>query len=76
MKEKMGMMAGKTMTREEAMAILNIEEGDKLDSEKESEPELDEEGYSKETLDPELIMKRFETMIEKNQVANGGSFYI
>ena len=44
MKEKMGMMAGKTMTREEAMAILNIEEGDKLDSEKESEPELDEEG--------------------------------
>ena len=44
MKEKMGMMAGKTMTREEAMAILNIEEGDKLDSDKESEPELDEEG--------------------------------
>ena len=54
------------MTREEAMLILNIAEGETLDKDKEKEPELDEEGYSKETLDPDLIMNRFNTMIEKN----------
>ena len=48
------------------MAILNIEDGQTLDKEKKLEPELDEEGFSKETIDPTLVMERFDTMIEKN----------
>ena len=53
----MGVMAGRTMTVEEAKLILD----------------MNEEG---EEMDPHLIMKRFDTLIEKNQIEKGGSFYI
>ena len=59
------MMGGKAMTRDEALLILNIEE--------EKQAELSD---AEETLDPALIMERFDTLIEKNQVAKGGSFYL
>ena len=61
----MGMMGGKPMTREEALLILNIEE--------EKQADLDN---MENNLDPALIMERFDTLIEKNQVAKGGSFYL
>ena len=54
------MQAGKQMTMEEAMQILNIEE-DKLE---------------KDELEPQEIMDRFDVLIEKNQIEKGGSFYI
>ena len=66
MKESMGMISGKPMTREEAMGILNIEE---------AAAELDEDNFEA-TLDPKVIMERFETLIEKNNVEKGGSFYL
>ena len=53
------MFAGRPMTRDEALKILNIEEAD-----------------SEEEIDPEEVMKRFETLIEKNQIEKGGSFYL
>ena len=31
---------------------------------------------SDEELDPEVIMERFNTLIEKNQLEKGGSFYL
>ena len=62
MKEQMGMMGGKPMTRDEAMLILNI-------GQNESDDEEDE-------LNPHDIMERFDTLIEKNQISNGGSFYL
>ena len=61
----MGMMGGKPMTREEALLILNIEEEKQADLEN-----------MENNLDPALIMERFDTLIEKNQVAKGGSFYL
>ena len=54
----MGMMAGRAMTRDEALKILNIEEEEK------------------EEIDPEEVMDRFNTLIEKNQISKGGSFYL
>ena len=63
----MGMMAGRQMTREEAIMILGISD---------EEPVKDEEGNRVEGLDPEEIMQRFDTLIEKNQLEKGGSFYI
>ena len=53
------MLAGKPMTRSEAMEILAIE-----DDASASEP--DSQDHADETLDPQLIMKRFDTLIEKN----------
>ena len=58
MKEQMGMFAGRPMTRDEALKILNI------DSDEEDD------------LDPEHVMERFDTLIEKNQIEKGGSFYL
>ena len=55
----MGMIAGKQMTRQEAMQILNIPEEE-----------------AEEELKPDDIMERFDTLIEKNQIEKGGSFYI
>ena len=55
------------MTREEAMMILGIEKEEEL---------KDDEGNRVEGLDPEEIMQRFDTLIEKNQLEKGGSFYI
>ena len=66
----MGMMAGRQMTREEAMMILGI------DVEDESKELKDDEGNRVEGLNPEDIMERFDTLIEKNQLEKGGSFYI
>ena len=62
------MMAGRQMTREEAILILGIPE--------EEQSRVDDEGNRIEGLDPELIMERFDTLIEKNQLEKGGSFYI
>ena len=59
MKENMGMLAGKPMTRSEAMEILAI-------SDDASASEPDSQDHADETLDPQLIMKRFDTLIEKN----------
>ena len=55
------------MTREEAMMILGIAEEEEV---------KDDEGNRVEGLDPEVIMQRFDTLIEKNQLDKGGSFYI
>ena len=52
MKEQMGMMGGRPMTRDEAKQILNIGQND-------SDDEDDE-------LNPHEIMERFDTLIEKN----------
>ena len=41
MKEKMGMISGKPMTRQEALEILNIEEPDVPLDEDNFEPQLD-----------------------------------
>lgn len=62
----MGTLAGSPMTRDEALKILNIEEVELKD----------EDGYSKSNVDPKEIMERFDSLIEKNQVSKGGSFYI
>ena len=62
MKEQMGMFAGRPMTRDEAMQILNVGGGEEV------EPDAE--------LDPKEIMERFETLIEKNQLEKGGSFYL
>ena len=67
MKENMGMLAGRPMTRSEAIQILQLTE--------EEEKESDDE-FQQETLDPTEIMARFDTLIEKNQIEKGGSFYI
>ena len=69
LKEKMGTMAGKEMKREEALQILAIEE----DEHREEDHDSDEETIK---IPAELIMERFEALIQKNQVANGGSFYL
>ena len=63
----MGMMAGRQLTREEALLILGVPEGEEIKN---------EDGNRVETLDPEFIMSRFDTLIEKNQVDKGGSFYV
>ena len=34
------------------------------------------DGVVKTGLDPEKIMERFDTLIEKNQPERGGSFYL
>ena len=52
MKEQMGMMGGRPMTKEEAMQILEV-------GQNESDDEEDE-------LNPHDIMERFDTLIEKN----------
>ena len=49
------------------MQILDLTEDD---------VQKNEDGLQKETLDPKLIMERFDQLIEKNQVEKGGSFYI
>ena len=67
MKENMGMLAGRPMTRSEAMLILNLAE---------EEEEKKGEEFPEETLDPKEIMQRFDTLIEKNQIEKGGSFYV
>ena len=67
MKENMGMLAGRPMTRSEAMLILNLAEEDE---------EKKGEEFPEETLDPKEIMERFDTLIEKNQIEKGGSFYV
>ena len=48
------MMAGRSMTRDEAMLILNLKE-----------PEEGAEGDDTE-IDPKEVMERFDTLIEKN----------
>ena len=53
----MGMLAGKPMTREEALQILNIEE-----ETKQSEPNANME----EAIPSDVIMDRFEKLMEKN----------
>ena len=63
----MGMLAGRPMTRSEAMLILNLAE---------EEEEKKGEEFPEETLDPKEIMERFDTLIEKNQIEKGGSFYV
>ena len=35
-----------------------------------------EKPEGEEPIDPKVIMERFDTLIEKNQVEKGGSFYI
>ena len=50
------------MTRDEAKQILEIGQND-------SDDEDDE-------LNPHEIMERFDILIEKNQISNGGSFYL
>ena len=40
------------------------------------EAKVGEDGHLKENIDPKKIMERFDTLIEKNQVEKGGSFYI
>ena len=55
------------MTRDEALKILDIEDAG---------PEKDEDGHLTESVDPKIVMERFETLIDKNQVGNGGSFYL
>ena len=67
MQEKVGVVAGKPMAREEALEILAL---------KDPEVKKDENGNQIETLTPEEIMERFETLLEKNQVSKGGSFYL
>ena len=54
------------MTREEALQILNIQDDAKVG----------DDGHLKENIDPKIVMERFDTLIEKNQVDKGGSFYI
>ena len=61
MKESMGMLGGRPMTRDEAFKILNINQ---------------EEGTENDEVDHEMIMERFDTLLEKNQIDKGGSFYI
>ena len=67
MKENMGMLAGRPMTRSEAIQILELAE--------EEAKESDDE-FAQETIDPKDIMDRFDVLIEKNQIEKGGSFYI
>ena len=55
------------MTRSEAMLILQLAE---------EETKEGEDGFQEETLDPKEIMERFDTLIEKNQIEKGGSFYV
>ena len=56
MKEQMGVMSGKQMTRSEALMILNIEEEEKKG----------EDGTREAGVDPKEVMERFDTLIEKN----------
>ena len=55
------------MNRDEALKILNIEEPEKV---------TDENGDRVDTIEAEEIMKRYDVLLEKNQVDRGGSFYI
>ena len=55
------MLGGRPMTRDEAFKILNINQ---------------EEGTENDEVDHEMIMERFDTLLEKNQIDKGGSFYI
>ena len=66
MQEKVGVIAGKPMTRDEALKILNIEEAEAVDA----------SGAKAVNIKPEEIMKRFDILIEKNQPDKGGSFYL
>ena len=66
MQDKMGVIAGKPMSRDEALKILNLDET----------VAADKAGDRSTDLDSETIMKRFDTLIEKNQPEKGGSFYL
>jgi hypothetical protein len=66
MKEKVGAIT-KPMTRDEALEILNIEP---------DAADIDIVGEGKTEEIPELIMKRFDILSEKNSAERGGSFYI
>ena len=61
-------MAGQAMTRNEAILILNLQEAIE-------DAEIGDEN-TLETLDPKEVMERFDTLIEKNQLERGGSFYL
>ena len=54
------------MTRDEALKILNLEEAEVVDDDE----------HQQSSLNPKEIMEKFDTLIEKNQVDKGGSFYI
>ena len=69
MKEKMGTMAGKPMSRSEALMIMNIDE----EEYKAEDHDSDDDDVE---IPADLIMERFGTLIEKNQISKGGSFYL
>ena len=58
MKEKMGTIAGKPMSRSEALMIMNIDEEEHKGEDHDSDDEVE--------IPADLIMERFGTLIEKN----------
>ena len=54
----MGAIAGKPMSRNEALMILSIDEEEHKGEDSDSEKEI--------KIPADLIMKRFDTLIEKN----------